>query len=235
MSEKKAVILLSGGLDSATTLAIAKSDGYACYALSFSYGQRNKHELSSAKLIAKSLGVERHIVLNPDLSIFGGSALTSDIEVPKGRTEKELSEGIPVTYVPARNTVFLSLALAWVDVLDATDIFIGVNALDYSGYPDCRPKYIAAFEDMANLATRLSEEDDRKIHIRAPLICLSKSQIIQRGLDLGVDYAMTSTCYDPNDDGCPCGACDACHLREKGFAESGNIDPLKLRYSSNDN
>ena len=231
-SFKKAVILLSGGLDSATTLAIAKSAGYTCYALSCSYGQRNKHELNSAKLVAESIKVERHIVLNSDLSIFGGSALTSDIEVPKGRTEEELSHGVPVTYVPARNTVFLSLALAWSEVLEATDIFIGVNALDYSGYPDCRPNYIKAFEDMANLATRLAAEDERKIRIRAPLIDLSKSQIIQRGLELGVDYGITNTCYDPKDDGCPCGGCDACHLREKGFAEAGRVDPLLLRLNS---
>jgi len=231
-SGKKAVILLSGGLDSATTLAIAKSAGYTCYALSFSYGQRNKHELNSAKLVAESINVERHIILNSDLSIFGGSALTSDIDVPKGRTEEELSHGVPVTYVPARNTVFLSLALAWAEVLKATDIFIGVNALDYSGYPDCRPNYIRAFEDMANLATRLAIEDDRKIRIRVPLIDLSKSQIIQRGIELGVDYGITNTCYDPKNDGGPCGECDACHLREKGFSEAGHIDPLALRFNA---
>ena len=231
-NQKKAIILLSGGLDSATTLAIAKADGFSCYALSFSYGQRNIHELKSAKTLAASAQVEQHLVINTDLSVFGGSALTADIAVPKNRSDKELSKGIPVTYVPARNTIFLSHALAWAEVLNAKDIFIGVNSLDYSGYPDCRPKYISAFEAMANLATKSTVEGDSKIKIRAPLINLSKSQIINQGIRLGVDYSITSSCYDPFENGSPCEACDACYLREKGFFESGQEDPLLSRFNS---
>jgi 7-cyano-7-deazaguanine synthase len=220
----KAVLLLSGGLDSTTTLAIAKQEGYEIYALSFAYGQRHAHELKAAKKIAAHMGVHEHRVATIDLATFGASALTqSDIAVPKDRTAKELAGGIPVTYVPARNTIFLSFALAWAEVLGAYDIFIGVNALDYSGYPDCRPEFIAAFEKMANLAT--AHGGTKKITIHTPLIDMSKAEIIRHGLNLGVDYALTTSCYDPDSDGRACGHCDACQLRLKGFRENRLGDP----------
>jgi 7-cyano-7-deazaguanine synthase len=223
---KRAVVLLSGGLDSSTVLAIAKSQGFETYAISFSYGQRHKWELEAATRVARAIGVAQHKIVTIDLRAFGGSALTDDISVPKGRALDELSHGIPVTYVPARNTIFLSFALAWAEVLEASDIFIGVNALDYSGYPDCRPEFIEAFERMANLATKAGVEGRQALKIHAPLISLSKADIIRRGLELGVDYSLTSSCYDPSPDGQPCGQCDSCLLRKKGFAECGAKDPL---------
>jgi 7-cyano-7-deazaguanine synthase len=222
----KAVVLLSGGLDSTTTLAIAKAGGFMPYALSFRYGQRHVVELAAAQRVATALGVAEHVIVDIDLRRFGGSALTADIPVPKGRPAAHLSEAIPITYVPARNTVFLSFALAWAEVLGANDIFIGVNALDYSGYPDCRPEYIAAFEHLANLATAAGVEGRQRLKIHAPLIELTKAQIIQRGRALGVDYGLTSSCYDPGPDGEPCGQCDSCQLRAKGFREAGVSDPL---------
>ena len=228
---RPAVVLLSGGLDSATALAIAQSEGFTPHALSFRYGQRHGVELEAAGRVASSLGVPRHVVADIDLRQFGGSALTADIDVPKGRAAEEMGEGIPVTYVPARNTIFLSFALAWAEVLGAEDIFIGVNALDYSGYPDCRPEYIAAFAEMANLATRAGVEGRQQLRIHTPLIDLTKAQIIGRGIALGVDYGLTSSCYDPGPDGRPCGACDSCQLRAKGFAEAGVTDPLLARYA----
>jgi 7-cyano-7-deazaguanine synthase len=221
-----AVVLLSGGLDSTTTLAIAKSGGYDVYALSFRYGQRHGVELLAAQRVASSLGVTRHVIADIDLRVFGGSALTSDaFAVPKDRPVDRMAEGIPITYVPARNTIFLSFALAWAEALGASDIFIGVNVQDYSGYPDCRPEYIAAYERMANLATKAGVEGSQQLRINTPLIQLSKAQIIQRGLELGVDYSQTLTCYDPSEDGLACGHCDACLLRLKGFAEAGVSDP----------
>ena len=227
MTDKRpAVVLLSGGLDSTTVLAIAKSRGFEPYALSFRYGQRHHIELEAAARVAAAQGVARHRVADIDLRPFGGSALTTDIEVPKHDEVDELGDGIPVTYVPARNTVFLSFALAWAEVLACQDIFIGVNALDYSGYPDCRPEYIAAFEQMANLATRAGVEGGQRLTIHTPLIDLSKAGIIRRGLELGVDYGLTSSCYDPAADGRPCARCDSCLLRAKGFAELGIGDPL---------
>ncbi len=219
------MVLLSGGLDSATILAIAKQEGFDPVALSFRYGQRHTAELDAAKRVARAAGVSKHTFLDIDLRAFGGSALTSDIAVPKGRSMQEMSHDIPVTYVPARNTIFLSFALAWAEVLGSVDIFIGVNALDYSGYPDCRPEYIQAYERMANLATRTGVEGVKRLQIHTPLISLTKGQIIKRGLELGVDYAMTSTCYDPSPEGPPCGQCDACLLRLKGFAENEMEDP----------
>ncbi len=222
-----AIVLLSGGLDSATTLAIAKSQGFAVHALSFRYGQRHQVELDAARRIAEQLEVQQHLTVNMDLSVFGGSALTTDIEVPKQRSDAEIGAGIPITYVPARNTVFLSYALAWAEVLPAQAIFIGVNALDYSGYPDCRPAYIEAYERMANLATKAATEAGKAIKLHTPLIDLKKSEIIKLGLELGVDYANTSTCYDPSPDGEACGQCDACQLRLKGFAELGIGDPAR--------
>ncbi len=222
---KKAVVLLSGGLDSATALAVANSMGFACYALSFRYGQRHALELTCAERQARKMGVVEHKIADIDLRIFGGSALTSDIDVPKARSLDDLSHGIPITYVPARNTIFLSFALAWAEVIEAADLFIGVNALDYSGYPDCRPAFIAAYETMANLATRAGVEGTTHITIHTPLIDMTKAQIIQTGLDLGVDYKLTISCYDPQRDGRPCGQCDACLLRNKGFAELGLTDP----------
>jgi 7-cyano-7-deazaguanine synthase len=221
-----AVILLSGGLDSTTVLAIAKAQGFAPYALSFRYGQRHEQELRAAEAVVARTGVQRHVVATIDLREFGGSALTADIDVPKGRSGEEISHGIPVTYVPARNTVFLSFALAWAETLGASDIFVGVNALDYSGYPDCRPEYIAAFEALARLATKAGVEGSQRLKIHAPLMHWNKARIIQEGLALGVDYALTSSCYDPAEDGRPCGGCDACALRAKGFAEAGLADPL---------
>jgi len=220
----RAVVLLSGGLDSTTVVALAKRDGYDVYALSFRYGQRHAHELEAARRVAARYGVARHEIVEIDLRPFGGSALTADIPVPKGRDVTHGSD-IPITYVPARNTIFLSFALAYAEVTGATDIFIGVNALDYSGYPDCRPEYVAAFERVANLATRAGVEGTAPIHIRAPLIDLTKAQIIQLGLSLGVDYAGTTSCYDPAPDGAACGECDACQLRLRGFAEAGTSDP----------
>jgi 7-cyano-7-deazaguanine synthase len=224
--QKPAVVLLSGGLDSATVAAIAASEGYAVHALSFAYGQRHSFELEAARRVAKSLGVAQHRVATIDLRAFGGSALTDDINVPKGRSAAEMGDGIPITYVPARNTIFLSFALAWAELLGASDIFIGVNALDYSGYPDCRPEFIRAFEQMANLATKAGVEGRQKLTIHAPLMQLTKAQIISKGMELGVDYSLTSSCYDPGPDGRPCGQCDSCVLRRKGFHENGMDDPL---------
>jgi 7-cyano-7-deazaguanine synthase len=230
---KKAVVLLSGGLDSTTSLAIAKSEGFECYAMSFRYGQRHEIELARAQEVSRTLGVRDHVVVDFDLGQFGGSALTTSIDVPKGRSVDEMGDGIPVTYVPARNTIFLSFALAWAETLDASDVFIGVNALDYSGYPDCRPEYIEAYERMANLATKAGVEGRTKLKIHAPLQHLTKAQIIKKGLELGVDYGITSSCYDPGPDGQPCGECDSCQLRAKGFAEVGVIDPLTRRFKNN--
>lgn len=224
-SPKKAVVLLSGGLDSATVLAIARSEGYACHAMSFRYGQRHAAELAAARKVAKAMVSQQHIIVDIDLRAFGGSALTSDIPVPKGRSSAEMGADIPITYVPARNTIFLSFALAWAETLSSSDIFIGVNALDYSGYPDCRPGYIQAYQTMANLATRAGVEGKQHLAIHTPLISLTKAQIIRRGLELGVDYSLTSTCYDPDPQGRACGQCDACLLRLKGFAENGMKDP----------
>lgn len=224
LNAKNAVVLLSGGLDSATVLALAQAAGFAVHALSFRYGQRHLFELTCAAAIAQKANVP-HVVLDLNLSQFGGSALTSDIAVPKDRLESEMAGNIPVTYVPARNTVFLSCALAWAETLNTGDIFIGVNALDYSGYPDCRPEYIAAFGAMANLATKGGVEGTLPVTIHTPLIHLSKAQIIAKGLDLGVDYAMTTSCYDPAPDGRACGHCDACQLRLKGWREVGLKDP----------
>jgi 7-cyano-7-deazaguanine synthase len=220
---KRAICLLSGGLDSATVLAVARRDGFDCYALSFDYGQRHRAELLAAARVALSLGAVRHLIVPIDLRSFGGSALTDDIDVPKSG----LSEGIPVTYVPARNTVFLSLALAWAEVLEASDIFIGVNAIDYSGYPDCRPEFIEAFERLANLATKSGVEGRTRIRIRTPLIQLSKCAIIKLGAELGVDFSLTHSCYDPDGDGRACGRCDSCRLRLAGFAQAGFNDPLE--------
>lgn len=230
MVNKPAVVLLSGGLDSSTVLALAREQGYTPYALSFRYGQRHLHELQAAEAVARALGAAQHVVAQIDLRAFGGSALTADIPVPKGRALDDMGHGIPVTYVPARNTVFLSFALAWAETLGASDVFIGVNALDYSGYPDCRPEYIAAFETLANLATKAGVEGTQKLKIHAPLMHWDKAQIIRQGLRLGVDYALTSSCYDPGPDGQPCGGCDACLLRAKGFAEAGVPDPLRVRF-----
>jgi 7-cyano-7-deazaguanine synthase len=225
----RAVVLLSGGLDSTTTLAIARAAGFATYALSFQYGQRHAYELEAARRVATALGAKDHVIATIDLRVFGGSALTSDIDVPKHRSLNTVGHGIPITYVPARNTIFLSFALAWAEVLGAEDIFIGVNALDYSGYPDCRPEYIEAYQRMANLAVKVAVEGASSIKIHTPLIAMSKADIIRRGLELGVDFGMTSSCYDPDDDGIPCGACDSCQLRLKGFQEAGVVDPLRVR------
>jgi 7-cyano-7-deazaguanine synthase len=222
----RAVVLLSGGLDSATVLAIARRDGFQTYALSIDYGQRHRLEIEAARRVAGHLGATRHIELALDLRQFGGSALTAALEVPKGRPLEEMTQGIPSTYVPARNTIFLSLALAWAEVLDAGAIFLGVNALDYSGYPDCRPEYIEAFQRLANLATKAGVEG-RRLEIHAPLLYLTKADIIRRGLELGVDYALTTSCYDPTPAGKPCGSCDACLLRKKGFVEAGIADPAE--------
>jgi 7-cyano-7-deazaguanine synthase len=220
-----AVLLLSGGLDSTTLLALATKEGYAVNALTFRYGQRHGLEIERARALAARYGVARHVVADIDLRVFGGSALTSDIAVPKDRSAADLGTGIPVTYVPARNTVFLSFALAWAEALGAHEIFIGVNALDYSGYPDCRPEFIEAFESMANLATRVAVEGGKRLAVRAPLIDMSKKEIVVLGLSLGVDYSMTTSCYDPAPDGIACGRCDACQLRRKGFSEAGVRDP----------
>jgi 7-cyano-7-deazaguanine synthase len=221
---QKAVCLLSGGLDSSTCLALARRDGYACYALSFDYGQRHKVELEAAARVAAAIGVERHMVAKLGLDAFGGSALTTDIAVPKGRAAEEMAHGIPVTYVPARNTIFLSYALAWAEVLESSDIFIGVNALDYSGYPDCRPEYIEAYERMANLATAAGVEGRTRLKIHAPLMRMTKAEIVRAAHDLGLDFALTHSCYDPDVAGRPCGQCDSCLLRRKGFEEAGIED-----------
>jgi 7-cyano-7-deazaguanine synthase len=223
---KKAVVLLSGGLDSTTVLAIAKAAGYALYAISFRYGQRHSMELESARRVAKALGVEKHLIVDIDLRAIGGSALTDEIAVPKERSDEAMNSGIPVTYVPARNTVFLSFALAWAETLTAADIFIGVNALDYSGYPDCRPEYIEAYERMANLATKAGVEGLLKLKIHTPLIAKTKAEIIKTGLSLGIDYALTHSCYDPTLAGLACGKCDSCLLRRRGFHQANAIDPL---------
>ena len=220
---------MSGGLDSTTALAIAKSEGHEIYALTFRYGQRHEVEIEAARRIAEQFTVERHVVAEINLRVFGGSALTGDVEIPKGRDAEEMGRGIPVTYVPARNTIFLSFALAWAEVLGSSDVFIGVNALDYSGYPDCRPEYIEAYQRMANLATKAGVEGRQKLSIHTPLIHLSKAQIIKRGIELGVDYSLTSTCYDPSPEGLACGQCDACLLRLKGFDENGLEDPATYR------
>jgi 7-cyano-7-deazaguanine synthase len=229
-STPKAVVLLSGGLDSATTLALAREEGFACHALTFDYGQRHRFELEAARRVADSLGAVEHRTIDIDLRAFGGSALTDDIEVPKNHPPGEIGAGIPITYVPARNTIFLSFALACAEVLEARDIFIGANAIDYSGYPDCRPAFIEAFEKMANLATRMGVQG-RHTTIHTPLINLGKAQIIQRGLKLGVDYGLTHSCYDPGEDGRPCGHCDSCLLRAAGFREAGAADPLLRRFA----
>jgi 7-cyano-7-deazaguanine synthase len=248
MTQRPAVILLSGGLDSATVLAIARDSGFACHALSFDYGQRHRHELEAARRVAESIGVAEHRIATIDLRAFGGSALTADIAVPKQTStehrvpstefrkpgadsrQPRAESTIPITYVPARNTIFLSFALGYAEVLDATDIFIGVNAVDYSGYPDCRPAFIEAFQKMANLATKIgvehAERHEEPIRIHTPLMHMSKAEIIRQGAELGVDYGLTMSCYDPRDDGSPCGECDACHLRAEGFREAGVIDPL---------
>jgi 7-cyano-7-deazaguanine synthase len=222
---KRAVVLLSGGLDSATVLALCRTEGYQAYALSFRYGQRHEREISAAQNIARSLGADEHRIAEIDLRLFGGSALTAEMAVPKARSENEMMTDIPITYVPARNTIFLSYALAWAEVLGATDIFLGVNAVDYSGYPDCRPEFIRAFEQLANLATRAGVEGNR-FTIHAPLLALSKAEIIQRGLSLGVDYSLTHSCYDPTADGLACGVCDSCQLRLEGFRAAGVADPI---------
>ena len=229
--KKKAVVLLSGGLDSTTVLAITKSMGFDVYAISFRYGQRHKYELQAAKNVCDQLTVEKHLILDVDLTAIGGSALTDEIDVPKGRDEDKISNDIPITYVPARNTIFLSLALAWAEVLGVRDIFIGANVVDYSGYPDCRPEFISAFQKMANLGTKAGVEGD-KFAIHAPLSQLTKAQIIRKGSELGVDYSLTLSCYDPTDDGKACGNCDSCLLRKKGFAEAEIPDPTRYVVSS---
>lgn len=225
-TQRPAIVLLSGGLDSATALAVARRDGFTPYAMTFRYGQRHAAEIEAAKRVASAAGVARHIVVDIDLRQWGGSALTGEDLVPKGRDVDTPSDEIPVTYVPARNTIFLSFALAWAETVGATDLFIGVNALDYSGYPDCRPEYIAAFETMANLATRAGVEGRARLTIHAPLQFLTKAQIITLGRELGVDYALTTSCYDPGEHGDACGRCDACQLRLRGFATAGETDPI---------
>jgi 7-cyano-7-deazaguanine synthase len=228
---KKAVCLLSGGLDSTTALAIAQEQGFEVYALSFSYGQRHTVELEKAQQFARERKVARHITLDIDLRQFGGSALTADIAVPKANSLADVEAGIPITYVPARNTVFLSFALGWAETLGAQDIFIGVNALDYSGYPDCRPEFLEAFERLANLATKAGVEGTQKLTIQAPLLHMTKAEVVRKGTALGIDFGETSSCYDPSPNGAPCGHCDACLLRAKGFAEAGLPDPLLIKYA----
>jgi 7-cyano-7-deazaguanine synthase len=222
---KPAVVLLSGGIDSSTTLAIAIAEGFEPYALSFDYGQRHQIETEAARRVADSLCVKEHRIAKIDMRVFGGSALTDDVEVPKKRSEAEIAHGIPVTYVPARNTIFLAYALSWVEVVQASDIFLGVNAIDYSGYPDCRPEFIAAFENLANLGTKAGVEG-RRFHIHTPLIKFSKSEIIRKAVELGVDLSLTHSCYDPSPEGFACGECDSCLLRLKGFREAGLRDPI---------
>jgi len=226
---KQAVALARGGLASSTMMALALKQGYELYALSFDYGQRHRCELEAAQRIAHSLGIRRHMVAKIDLRMFGGSALTDDIAVPKGRSGHQISSDIPVTYVPARNTIFLSFALGWCEVLGAQDIFIGVNAVDYSGYPDCRPKFLQAFEDLANLATKAGVEGTARYRIHAPLLHMSKAQIIRAGADSGVDFSLTHSCYDPDPAGLACGACDSCILRRRGFEEAGIPDPTRYK------
>ena len=228
-STKKAVVLSSGGLDSTTVMAIARQQGFGIYSLSFDYGQRHRFELNAAGKIARCMGALQHLIVGVELDKFGGSALTDAIDVPKGRDETALADEIPVTYVPARNTVFLALALAWAEVLQAADIFIGVNAMDYSGYPDCRPEFVRAFENLANLATKSGVESALQIRIHAPLITMTKAEIILRGIELGVDYSLTHSCYDPSPDGLACGLCDSCLLRKKGFKEAGVPDPTSYK------
>jgi 7-cyano-7-deazaguanine synthase len=229
MSARRAVCLVSGGLDSSTVLAFARREGFECYALSFDYGQRHRLELEAAARVAHACGAARHITLSIGLDAFGGSALTAPIDVPKHRALEEMGRGIPVTYVPARNTVFLSCALAWAETLGAEDIFLGVNSVDYSGYPDCRPEYLEAFERMANLATKAGVEGRARTKIHAPLLRLSKAEIVKLGCELGLDFGLTWSCYDPGPDARPCGACDSCLLRARGFEEAGVIDPLAAR------
>jgi 7-cyano-7-deazaguanine synthase len=224
---QKAVILLSGGLDSSTVIAIAEHEGYDLYAMSFDYGQRHVFELEAAKKIARVFGAKEHLIIKTDLTRIGGSALTGDISVPKDRNMDTLAGDIPVTYVPARNTIFLAYALAWSEVLNSPDIFMGVNAIDYSGYPDCRPEYIHAFEQMANLATKAGVEGAYTLQIHTPLIQMTKADIIRKGIELGVDYALTHSCYDPDNEGTACGRCDSCLLRKKGFADAGVKDPTR--------
>ena len=224
---KQAVALASGGVDSTTTMAVAIKEGYRVHALSFDYGQRHRCELDAAKTAVRSLGITDHIVAAIDLRVFGGSALTADIDVPKNRGAHRMSKGIPVTYVPARNTVFLSFALAWCEVLGIQDIFIGVNAVDYSGYPDCRPEYLEAFERMANLATKAGVEGESRYRVHAPLLHMTKAEIIRTGRDAGVDFSLTHSCYDPSPEGLACGGCDSCILRRKGFEEAGIPDPTR--------
>lgn len=228
LTRPRAVVLLSGGLDSATALAVAQAKGFEAYALTVFYGQRHAAEIDSARAVAKALGAAQHVELNLDLRSFGGSALTADIDVPKDRPPEDMACGIPITYVPARNSIFLAIALGWAEVLGAFDIFVGVNALDYSGYPDCRPEFIAAFENLANLATKKGVEHEGRFRIHAPLISLSKAEIIQRGIALGVDYGLTSSCYDPDPETHrACGRCDSCQLRSRGFLEAGVDDPTQ--------
>lgn len=229
---KTAIVLLSGGLDSSTTLAVAKAEGFDLHALSFRYGQRHEVELQAARRIVSSFGIANLMVVDIDLRQFGGSALTSDIEVPKSRSANEIGSGVPITYVPARNTIFLSFALGWAEVLGAQDIFIGVNALDYSGYPDCRPEFITAFQNLANLATKAGVEGKARFTIHAPLLELTKAEIIRLGMNLGVDYSLTVSCYDPLPEGEACGECDSCQLRQKGFEEAGIEDPIRYRVIS---
>ncbi len=230
MSENRpAVVLLSGGLDSATVLAIAHDRGFRPYALSFDYGQRHRFELQAARNVAAAGDVEQHVVIPLDLRVFGGSALTDDIAVPKDRDEAEMEEGIPVTYVPARNTIFLAVALGWAETLGATDLFVGVNAVDYSGYPDCRPEFIKAFAELANLATQVGVEGTGQFEVHSPLIAMTKAEIISTGITLGVDYGLTHSCYDPDLQGRSCGRCDSCRLRLKGFAEAGTEDPASYQ------
>jgi 7-cyano-7-deazaguanine synthase len=231
-TKRRAVVLLSGGLDSATTAAIARAEGYQVFALSVDYGQRHRFELEAAKRVAESLGVVRHVVVPVDLAQFGGSALTDQIAVPQDRSDDEISHGIPITYVPARNTVFLSLALGYAEVVGAAEIYLGVNAVDYSGYPDCRPEYITAFERLANLATKAGVEGALEFRIRAPLVKMTKAEIIRRGTELGVDFGLTHSCYAPDNTGVACGRCDACHIRRKGFAEAGLTDPIAYQSES---
>ena len=226
---KKAVVLLSGGLDSATCVAIAQNIGFDVYGLSFRYGQRDNYEFEAAEAVAKALNIKRHVIIDIDLRAFGGSALTSNVEVPKGRSSIDMDHEIPVTYVPARNTIFLSFALAFAETLNSNDIFIGVNSLDYSGYPDCRPEYIDAFQKMAHLATKIGVEGNNKVKINTPLMDMTKTEIIKKGMSLGVDYSITTSCYDPGQNHLACGQCDSCFIRLNGFAGIGAVDPIKYQ------
>lgn len=223
--QRRAVVLVSGGLDSATTLAIARNEGFDCWAISFDYGQRHRFELDAARRVCEAIGVQQHVVVPLNLRVFGGSALTADLDVPKDRSDTEIETGIPITYVPARNTIFLSIALGWAEVLGASDLFIGVNAVDYSGYPDCRPEFIHAFEAVANLATQAGVEGGGKFRVHTPLLHLTKREIILKAVSAGIDLGMTLSCYDPSPTGKPCERCDSCHLRAKGFAEARVDDP----------